>query len=214
MALQNKISKFKKRPILTGIILMSGLVIMLLSASGHAYAASPTSGCFTDLNGDKAGTCPTPAAAKAASPEIDDNTGTLVDTSKYCYLVATDTETGNPNYTLVSCSSIDVSSTSVTANSCGGPGQAVNTSIDLGCTHQGNPIADLLFAIIRLLSDGVGIMVVASVIVGGIQFSVSRGDPNATAAAIGRIRTSLIALLIYIFAYAILNYVIPGGFLK
>ena len=44
----------------------------------------------------------------------------------------------------------------------GGP---VQTSIDLGCRAQGNPIMDMSFAIIRLLSDGVGIVVVASVIV-------------------------------------------------
>jgi len=102
--------------------------------------------------------------------------------------------------------------TSTTPNSCGGPGQSVPTSIDLGCRHVGNPITDLLFAIIRLLSDGVGIIVVGSIVVGGIQYTTSRGDPNATAAAIGRIRASLIALLIFIFAYAILNYVIPNGF--
>lgn len=102
----------------------------------------------------------------------------------------------------------------------------VHTTIDLGCDGnacaQGsttgycstyhNSIIDMLFAIIRLLSAGVGIIVIASIVVGGFQYTVSRGDPNATSAAIGRIRTSLIALLIYIFAFAILNYVIPNGF--
>lgn len=90
---------------------------------------------------------------------------------------------------------------------------AVKTAIDFGCTNTGNPISDLAFAIIRLLSDGVGIVVIGSVIVGGIQFSASRSDPQATSAAIGRIRSSLVALLIYIFAFSILNYLIPGGFL-
>ena len=89
---------------------------------------------------------------------------------------------------------------------------AVKTSIDLGCQNTGNPVMDLLFAIIRILSAGVGIIVIASIIVGGIQFAASRSDPQASASAIGRIRTSLIALIIYIFAYAILNFVIPGGF--
>lgn len=96
---------------------------------------------------------------------------------------------------------------------CGGPPNApVPTSIDFGCTGTGNPITDLSFAIIRLLSDGVGIAVIASVIVGGIQFSTSRSDPQATSAAIGRIRASIIALLIYIFAFALLNYLVPGGY--
>jgi hypothetical protein len=88
----------------------------------------------------------------------------------------------------------------------------VDTSIDLGCQKRGNPITDMLFAVIRLLSAGVGIVVVASVIVAGIQFSTARSDPQAAGSAIGRIRASVIALLIYIFAYALLNFLIPGGF--
>jgi hypothetical protein len=91
----------------------------------------------------------------------------------------------------------------------GGP---VQTSIDLGCKGTGNPILDMSFAIIRLLSDGVGIVVIASVVVAGIQFTTARNDPQNVANATNRIRASLIALLIFIFAYAILNYIIPGVF--
>ncbi len=56
-------------------------------------------------------------------------------------------------------------------------------------------------------------MIIGSIVVGGIQYTASRGDPQATATAIGRIRSTMIALLIYIFGYAILNYIIPAGFL-
>jgi hypothetical protein len=98
---------------------------------------------------------------------------------------------------------------------CGGPNDhPVQTSIDFGCSGKGNPILDLAFAIIRFLSDGVGIVVIASVIVGGIQYTTSSGDPNASAKAVARIRAALLALVIFIFAYAILNYVLPGVFLK
>jgi hypothetical protein len=90
----------------------------------------------------------------------------------------------------------------------------IQTSIDFGCSGKGNPILDLAFAIIRFLSDGVGIVVIASVIVGGIQYTTSSGDPNASAKAVARIRAALLALVIFIFAYAILNYVLPGVFLK
>lgn len=108
----------------------------------------------------------------------------------------------------------------------GGSQGLVDTTIDFGCKGnacaQGsttgycaryhNGIIDLLFALIRVLSDGVGIVVIGSIVVAGIQYSTSQGDPTASAAAITRIRTSLIALLIFIFAYALLNYVIPVGF--
>jgi uncharacterized ion transporter superfamily protein YfcC len=119
------------------------------------------------------------------------------------------------------------------ANGCGAGSTHVKTSINFGCygnncnsntgTASGYPstsycytahngIIDLLFAVIRFLSDGVGLVVIVSIIIGGIQYITSRGDPNATGAAIKRLTSALTALLIFIFAYAILNYVIPNGF--
>lgn len=97
---------------------------------------------------------------------------------------------------------------------CGDDGSTVYVSIDLGCKGKGNSIADLLFGIIRFLSIGVGLVIVGSMVYAGIQYTTSRGDPQATAKAIGRIRANVIALLIFAFAYAILNYVIPGQVLK
>lgn len=96
--------------------------------------------------------------------------------------------------------------------SCGGKDQEIKTTINIGCRHQGNPIVDSTFAIIRLLSVGVGLAVVAGLIIAGIQLTASRGDPQLRAKAIGRIYNVVIALFVYIFAYAILNFVIPIGF--
>jgi len=93
-------------------------------------------------------------------------------------------------------------------------GTQYTPSIDLGCQGKGNAILDLMFAAIRFLSIGVGLVIVASLVYAGIQYTGSRGDPNANALAIKRITSNVTALLIYIFAFAILNYVIPGQFLK
>jgi hypothetical protein len=98
---------------------------------------------------------------------------------------------------------------------CGGTNYDYYTpSIDIGCRGEGNPIADAIFGIIRFLSAGVGLVIVGSMIVGGLQYTGSRGDPQSTAMAVNRLRSSLYALIIFIFAYAILNYIIPAGFLK
>lgn len=99
---------------------------------------------------------------------------------------------------------------------CGGEGgnPRVQTSIDIGCAGEGNPIMDMTFAIIKDLTVGVGVVVIASLVWAGIQFSSSRGDPQATASAIKRIRSNVFALLLFFFAYAILNYVVPGAILK
>jgi hypothetical protein len=94
---------------------------------------------------------------------------------------------------------------------CGSTSQhAVATSIDLGCQGKGSPLADMLFAIIRILSDGVGLVVIASMVVAGIQFTSSRGDPQASAQAMKRIQSNVTALILFFFAYAILNYLVPG----
>jgi hypothetical protein len=97
---------------------------------------------------------------------------------------------------------------------CGSASYKADTSIDIGCEHHGNPIEALTFAIIKLLSDGVGLVIIASLILAGIQFTSSRGEPQATATAIKRVRANLTALLMFIFAYALLNYLVPAGVLK
>ncbi len=100
--------------------------------------------------------------------------------------------------------------TPVTAGDvCGDPG--VEISLNVGCKGVGNPIIDATFAFIRFLSVGVGIVAVGSIVLGGIQYTTSAGDPKKTAAAIGRISSTLIALLIYFLIFAILNWLVPTG---
>ena len=110
--------------------------------------------------------------------------------------------------------SFSTGSTGTTHDTCGGGDIAVKVSINFCCKGKGNPIADALFAIIRVLSDGVGLVIIASLIVGGIQYAGSRDDPQSVAMAVSRIRSTLFALLFYIFGYTFLNYLIPAGFLR
>ncbi len=105
--------------------------------------------------------------------------------------------------------------TPITPNKfCGGGDQSVEFNIDIGCKGQGNPILDILFAAIKFLSYLVGLVLVGSMIVTGIQYSASRGNPDATAKMILRILHIAGAILLYVFAFAILNYVVPGALLK
>ena len=90
----------------------------------------------------------------------------------------------------------------------------MKTSINIGCKGQGTALTDMAFAIIRFLSIGVGVVIVASTVWAGVQYTTARDDPNAVGAAKERIMNNFIALLVYIFAYAILNFVIPAGFFK
>jgi len=109
------------------------------------------------------------------------------------------------------------------AYQCGSGKNTVKTSIDIGCQGASckssnvdgcSALIDMVFAIIRFLSAGVGVVVIGSVIYAGIQYASARDDPGAVGKAKERIGHSLTALLIFIFAYAILNYVLPAGFFK
>jgi hypothetical protein len=65
--------------------------------------------------------------------------------------------------------------------------------------------------IINLLSVVVGLVVITTIIVGGIQFSSSSGDPNKIQAARKKISNALIALVAYLFLFAFLQWIVPGG---
>lgn len=57
----------------------------------------------------------------------------------------------------------------------------------------------------------VGVAVVISIVIGGIQYGSSGGDPSKVTAAKNRIRNSIVALITFFFLFAILNFLMPGG---
>ncbi len=84
-----------------------------------------------------------------------------------------------------------------------------NSGYCYGTPH--NAMIDLLFAIIKFISDGIGLIIIMSLIIAGIQYTFSRGEPQAINSATRRIQSSVTALVIFIFAYAILNFLVPNG---
>lgn len=64
---------------------------------------------------------------------------------------------------------------------------------------------------INILSGLAGVVIVASMIVGGIQYSSAGSDPQKVSSAKSRIRNAIIALLLFLFGYGLLNYLVPGG---
>jgi heme/copper-type cytochrome/quinol oxidase subunit 2 len=95
---------------------------------------------------------------------------------------------------------------------CGKGKNKVVTKLDLGCNkaHK-NPIIDMIFALVRFLSIGVGIVVIASVVYSGVMYSTSQGNPEKTGQAKSRIQTSIMALVFYLFIFAIVQFLVPGG---
>jgi hypothetical protein len=97
--------------------------------------------------------------------------------------------------------------TSVSQDNCG------DDTTDSATTPGSAPdlVALYLNPAINLFSSLVGVVVVISIIVGGIQYSMSAGDPQKAARAKGRIMNALIALVAYAFLWAFLQFIVPGG---
>lgn len=72
-------------------------------------------------------------------------------------------------------------------------------------------VSSYIQPILDVLSGMVGIIVVISLIMGGIEYSAAEGDPQKSAKAKHRISNTIFALVSYFFLYAFLQFLIPGG---
>jgi|SRR6185437_4900904 len=78
------------------------------------------------------------------------------------------------------------------------------------CLSQ-SPIVGDIQQVVNFLSAGVGIIVIAVIIIGGIQYTLAGDNPQALTAAKQRITNGLIALAAFFLIFALLQWLIPGG---
>ena len=94
-------------------------------------------------------------------------------------------------------------------NGCG------DSAVTASCNHDGcDLVGKFLNPLIKLLSAAVGVVVVLSIIYGAIQYSSSAGDPQKAAKARGHITKTVLALVAYIFFFAFLQFIVPGGVIR
>ena len=67
---------------------------------------------------------------------------------------------------------------------------------------------------ITLLTVVIGVVAAISLVVAGIQYSSAGSDPGKVQKAKDRIGQTLLGIMAYIFLFALLNYFVPGGFLR
>lgn len=87
---------------------------------------------------------------------------------------------------------------------------ATNCSGPRDCISK-NPLIKSLGLVFDVLSAIVAMAVVGVIIYGGIRYSASGGDPNAVAQAKKIIANAILAFVGYIFLYAFLQWLVPGG---
>jgi hypothetical protein len=89
----------------------------------------------------------------------------------------------------------------------------ITTSEDSPLTARNCGIIRLLTAGINVLSAIAGMAIIASMMIGGYQYMTARDNSGQVEAAKKRITWALVALGLFIFMYAILNWLVPGGVL-
>lgn len=94
----------------------------------------------------------------------------------------------------------------------------VNTSSNSGdCSSSLDPedcgITSYIVIFTDALSVLVGIVVVMMLVVGGIRYASASNNPQAVASAKQHISNALLALVLYLFMFAFLQWIVPGGIL-
>ena len=78
---------------------------------------------------------------------------------------------------------------------------------------NGGAIVTYLKTILQVLSGLVGTVIVLMLIVAGIQYMTSYGDPSNIKNAKNRIVNAITALVLFLMMFAILGFLVPGGIL-
>ncbi|CAN5400391.1 hypothetical protein BH10PAT3_BH10PAT3_5520 [soil metagenome] len=178
---------------LVATAILVAMVMPLLALTGTGYAAEP--GCYA-----RSGSTHAVADCPAGEPYAS---GVPAGT---CY-VAPAGASGIGAFSPADCSTFSVG-TQTGSDAAFAPNDC-NDSANL--TKENCGIIKYLLIFINLLSALVGVVVVGSIIYGGIQYSSAGGDPQKVASAKKRILNALVALIAFIFMYAFLQYIVPGG---
>lgn len=78
-------------------------------------------------------------------------------------------------------------------------------------TPGGNIIYSYIALVIKFLSIGVGLVITLMIAVSGVQYMMARDDPKKIEAAKHKIWNAVLALILFILMYALINFIVPGG---
>jgi hypothetical protein len=82
-----------------------------------------------------------------------------------------------------------------------------------GNAASGGVIVAYVILIVQFMVELVSAVIILMIVVAGIQYLTSAGDPGAIKSAKSRLTNAIVALILLMFMYAILNAVLPSGVL-
>ncbi len=97
------------------------------------------------------------------------------------------------------------------------PSGSINSSADTlaGCNvkpDEGKGLMDTVLVIINVILAVLGIVTVLMIILGGVNYTTSQGDPTKAAKAKNTILYGVIGLVIALLAFAVVNFVLTEVF--
>lgn len=129
-------------------------------------------------------------------------------TDSSCVCSSQGCDNGLPAKNAIDCPSGKVDSKD--ASKCAPLGNDCNGLTNNQCLAK-NPITNYINDAIAFLSAGIGIVIIGMIIVGGIQYSAAGDNSAAIQAAKQRIINALIALFAFLFLFAFVQWLVPGG---
>ena len=92
----------------------------------------------------------------------------------------------------------------------GGVAQAADAA-EIDITGASDKITELINNILKIIYALSGFSIIGMVILGGIQYSSSNGNPQAVSSAKKKIQGAVLALVVLALLYPFLQWIIPGG---
>lgn len=86
--------------------------------------------------------------------------------------------------------------------------QACNGNQTAVCKGQSDSASGLITTVINTLLYVLGIIAVIMIVIGGIRYTTSSGDPSGVKSAKDTIIYSVVGLIVAILAYSIVNFVV------
>lgn len=95
--------------------------------------------------------------------------------------------------------------------------QDIKDKAKSSCKDSGEPskLCDIfdkyINPLLQFLTVGFGVIVTIMIVIGGIQYSASGGDPQGVAEAKKKISNAVVALIAYGLLFSLLQFLVPGG---
>lgn len=206
---------------ITSFVVLTGSMLFAVASPAYAdLSAADQQRCYDQYNGKVMKTDKQVSdfrGSNCAKKKGGNCTLAAKGSAVHCTVTSPDGTTTSTTGETTAPSSPDGSGTvcdpALPADLCKNPSSSANKNQTTCNKNDCGIMANLINPLITAMSVLVGLALTIGMIWGGIQVSTSAGDPSRNAAGKGHIRNAIIAAVAYVFLYAFLQWLIPGGYL-